>query len=148
MKFILFLLIFGLSVYFIPSQPKGQYFGQSFDYSEAKSINEIAAEKVDSVGRFVVVSGTVESVCQSRGCWLTLKTENGSIRSTFKDYGFFVPKDLSGKEVILSGIIREENVAASMEQHFLEDAGDTTKTVMPDFIKKQTFVASGVFVKQ
>jgi hypothetical protein len=148
MKFLFFVLLFGAAVFFIPTQQKGQYFGQSFDYSDAKTISEVAAEKVDSTGRFVVVSGTVESVCQSRGCWMTIKTENGSIRSTFKDYGFFVPKDISGKEVVLSGIIREEKVAGSMEQHYLEDAGDTTKTIMPDFIIKQTFVASGVFVKQ
>lgn len=148
MKFVIFVLLLGAAVYFIPVQEKGQYFGQSFDFSESKPLTEVAAEKLDSVGRFVVVSGTVESVCQNKGCWMTIKTADGTIRSTFKDYGFFVPKDIAGKEVILSGVIREENVAGAMEQHFLEDAGDTTKTAMPEFVKKQTFVASGVFVKQ
>src|SRR5688572_31135707 len=50
------------------------------------------------------IRGVVNEVCQKKGCWMIMKLNNGDdMRVTFKDYKIFVPKDLSGKEVILDG---------------------------------------------
>ena len=41
----------------------------------------------------------VASVCQVKGCWMVLDLGGGTqARVTFKDYGFFVPMDIVGKE--------------------------------------------------
>lgn len=147
MKYITFLIVLLIAIYFIPQQPKGNFFGQAFDYGNAKNIVEVVSEKIDTVGKFVVVSGVVESVCQEKGCWVKVKTTDGAVRSTFKNYGFFVPKDIAGKEIILSGIIKEKTIPAAMEQHFNEDAGDTTHVMPTAPVTQKVFVASGVFLK-
>ncbi|WP_431244008.1 DUF4920 domain-containing protein [Flavobacterium sp. P21] len=52
----------------------------------------------------VAVKGMVTDVCEKRGCWVTIKTENGSsFFVKMKDYAFFVPTALKGKNVVLEG---------------------------------------------
>lgn len=147
MRPLFFLILFAAAVYLIPASPKGQFFGEPFDTSNPKPISEVLKTEIDSVGMFAIVSGTIEAVCQEKGCWLTLKTDSTTIRVRFKNYGFFVPKDIAGREVVLAGIIRQEKTSAAVEQHYREDAGDTTKVVMPEYIIKTSFLASGVYLK-
>ena len=48
--------------------------------------------------------GTVTEVCKAKGCWMKVALENGEETMVkFKDYGFFVPKDMAGKEVVING---------------------------------------------
>src|SRR5574339_94666 len=54
-------------------------------------------------GQRVRLEGTIDKVCQNKGCWLELKQEASSVHVTFEDYGFFVPKDSMGKPVVLEG---------------------------------------------
>ncbi len=52
------------------------------------------------------VSGYVTSVCQAKGCWMMLSenpADTTGIFVKFRDYGFFVPKDLSGCKVVVRG---------------------------------------------
>ena len=67
------------------------------------------------------------------------------VKWTFKDYGFFVPKDISGKDVIVSGIVSKVVLAPDVAEHYAEDAGeeyDSTKTYV-----EYAFLADGVLVK-
>ena len=92
------------------------------------------------------IQATVDDVCQMKGCWMTLKNGDGEpIRVTFKDYGFFVPKDISGKDVIVSGIVSKVVLAPDVAEHYAEDAGeeyDSTKTYV-----EYAFLADGVLIK-
>ena len=45
----------------------------------------------------LVFEATIDEVCQMKGCWMTLESDQ-KVRVTFKDYGFFVPKDAGGTE--------------------------------------------------
>ena len=68
------------------------------------------------------VKGKIKEVCQMKGCWITLENEQGvTIRVTFKDYGFFVPKDISGREVIVDGVALKELIDEDAARHFAED---------------------------
>ncbi|MFK7953444.1 MAG: DUF4920 domain-containing protein [Ekhidna sp.] len=127
--------------------PEKQY--QSFG-------NEISSEKVENLSTLLAsvdenestfkVKGVVEEVCQMKGCWMTLKNEDGaSVRITFKDYGFFVPKNISGKEVILEGVAFKEMLEEDVAKHYAEDGGLEYDESMRDQI---SFVASGVLVAQ
>lgn len=100
--------------------------------------------KVNSDTSSYKVKGVVKEVCQAKGCWMTLKTEEGkSVRVTFKDYGFFVPKDISGKEVIIEGEAASVVLSKDMAEHYADDAGkeyaDTDRNEI-------SFVANGVLV--
>ena len=92
------------------------------------------------------VRGTIEEVCQMKGCWMTLKNDQGAnIRVTFKDYGFFVPKDISGSEVIIEGVAKKEVLDEDVARHYAEDGGKEYDESMKNSI---SFVANGVLVKE
>ena len=81
-----------------------------------------------------------------KGCWMTLKNEaNANIRVTFKDYGFFIPKNASGSEVIIEGIASEEVLDEDVARHYAEDGGQEYDESVRNSI---TFVAKGVLIKE
>jgi hypothetical protein len=49
------------------------------------------------------IEGVVNEVCQTSGCWLDIKADNKIITVLVKDKQFKLPKDLSGKTVIVQG---------------------------------------------
>lgn len=92
------------------------------------------------------VKGVIEEVCQIKGCWMTLRNETGAnIRVTFKDYGFFVPIDISGTEVIIEGLAAKEILDEDVARHYAEDGGKEYDESMRSTI---SFVAHGVLVKE
>ena len=77
---------------------------------------------------------------------MTIMNESDiNIRVTFKDYGFFVPKDVSGSEVIIEGIAKEEILDEDVARHYAEDGGQEYDESMRNSI---TFVAKGVLIKE
>ncbi len=99
----------------------------------------------------IKLSGVVLDVCQKKGCWMTIDTGNGSkIRVTFKDYSFFVPKDIAGKEVVFEGVAKTETVDVATLRHYAGDAGKSKEAIaaitQPE--TKITFVAHGVEIKE
>lgn len=96
--------------------------GQTFDVDHLldEVVNREHAEKTDSVQ----LSGEVVRVCQSKGCWLTLVASDGTeMRIKFKDYGFFVPKDLAGTQVALEGVAWKEVTSVATLRHYAKDDG-------------------------
>jgi len=97
------------------------------------------------------VAGTVESVCKAKGCWMKVKTQNGeTMRVTFKDYGFFVPKDIVGKTVVFEGEAKIKTTPVAELQHYAEDAGKSKEEIakITDPKRELTFIADGVIVKK
>ena len=102
-------------------------------------------DETDSIAD-LTVKGTVKEVCQMKGCWMTLRNEsNANIRVKFKDYGFFVPKDISGKEVIIEGTALKEVLEEDEAKHYAEDGG---KEYDPSMRNSISFVAHGVLVSK
>jgi hypothetical protein len=54
-------------------------------------------------GKLVRLEGTIDTLCQNKGCWLELKQGTQSVHVTFEAYSFFVPKDSMGKPCVLEG---------------------------------------------
>ena len=92
----------------------------------------------------------VTNVCQAKGCWMTLNLEDGNeVMVKFKDYGFFMPKDITGKEVIVNGKAYVNEVSVDEQRHYAEDAGKTPEDIASITEPKKTysFEADGVLVK-
>ena len=74
-----------------------------------------------------VVKAKVSEVCQAKGCWMNLVDNQGATDEQlfvkFKDYAFFVPKDISGKEVLIEGVAYKEVTSVDELKHYAEDAG-------------------------
>src|SRR5258705_5743735 len=71
-----------------------------------------------NVGRTIAVEGKVADVCQMKGCWMLLTDGTRAVRTTFKDYGFFVPKDLAGRTVVAEGVLARETVDEETRRHY------------------------------
>lgn len=133
------------------AQTDVSYHGKKITSAGAIPAAELTTKMADKTEMPAKVEGTVESVCKVKGCWMKVKTGDGqTMRVTFKDYGFFVPKDIVGKTVVVEGTAETTTTPVADLRHFAEDAGkskeEIAKITQPE--KALTFVADGVIVKQ
>ena len=102
-------------------------------------------EGVDSLDAKLV--GTVESVCQTKGCWMNLTTEAGDeIFVQFEDYGFFMPKDIAGRKVVIDGYAYRQVTSVDELRHYAEDEGMSAEEIaaITEPEEELKFMASGV----
>jgi hypothetical protein len=72
----------------------------------------------------------VAEVCQNKGCWMLVNLPNDeTVMVRFKDYGFFVPKDISGRKVIIEGKAFVSEVGEDERRHMAEDAGSADSLI-------------------
>lgn len=97
----------------------------------------------------VTVRATVGEVCQVKGCWMTLQSEDDqAMMVKFKDYAFFVPFDIGGQDVIIEGEAYATVVPVDELRHYAEDAGKSKEEIEKITEPERTyaFLASGVRV--
>lgn len=127
------------------------YHGKKISEKGAIPATQLAMKMGEKEKMPAKVEGTVESVCQMKGCWMKVKTGDGQVmRVSFKDYGFFVPKDIVGKTVVMEGIAETTTTPVSELRHYAQDAGKSKEEVerITEPEKALTFVADGVIVKK
>jgi hypothetical protein len=125
---------------------KGQVFGNSVPQSEPKALTALAKDFDQYQDKTVVIEAKAQKVCQKKGCWMVLEDGDLQVRTLFKDYGFFVPKDLAGKKVRAVGQLTRKQVSASTLRHYKKDEG--AKMAEIEKIKtgevQYQFIADGV----
>ena len=95
----------------------------------------------------VQLQGTIAEVCQAKGCWMNVNLQdNAQVFVRFKDYGFFVPTNSSGKSVVMNGIAFIEEMSVDEQRHYAEDNGATKDEIAKITTPKRTlrFEADGV----
>lgn len=93
------------------------------------------------------VKGKVVGVCTKKGCWMTLQLPgNETMHVNFKDYAFFVPTDIQGREVIIEGTVIHDVTSVERLQHYAEDAGKSKEEIaaITEPKKELKFTATGV----
>ncbi|MEZ4792812.1 MAG: DUF4920 domain-containing protein [Gelidibacter sp.] len=129
-------------------------FGDKIDDDNVLTTEQMAEKyKSMKVGDTISTKMTAKviEVCQNKGCWMTLNMDNGEEAMVkFKDYAFFMPKDIAGKEVILNGKAFVNEVPVDEQRHYAEDAGKTKEEIAAITKPKKTFSfeADGVLIKQ
>lgn len=99
----------------------------------------------------VKFSAVITDVCKAKGCWMKLSLGNNEEAMVrFKEYGFFVPKDIEGKEVVVSGLAFVEEMSIADQQHYAKDVGKTEEEIAEITKTKKTygFTAAGVLLKK
>ena len=99
----------------------------------------------------ITFSSTVKSVCKARGCWMRVALDtNKEAMVKFKDYGFFVPKDIENDTVVVQGKAFVSEVSVEEQRHFARDAGKTEEEIAGITVPKKTysFIANGVLIKK
>lgn len=129
-------------------------FGKEIISDDAADVSSLASKyKTMKVGDTLntKIIAKVNSVCQAKGCWMRLDLENGNeVMVKFKDYRFFMPKDIAGEYVIVNGNAFVEEVSVDEQRHYAEDAGKTAEEIASITQPKKTlsFEADGVLIKQ
>jgi hypothetical protein len=115
----------------------------------AMEIAALVADMDKADGYSGKVKGTVVASCQNKGCWMKMDCGNGEeMMVSFKDYGFFVPFDISGKEVVIEGTAEMKEVSVDELRHLAEDAGKTAEEIeaITESKNELNFVADGVII--
>jgi hypothetical protein len=102
----------------------------------------------DSVA--ATLKAPVERVCQMKGCWMTVNLGNDtSMRVTFKDYGFFVPKAAGGHEAVMQGVAFKQILSVETLRHYAEDEGKSKEEIaaITEPVTEYTFEAVGVIIR-
>jgi hypothetical protein len=122
-----------------------QTFGGKITLKNKLSLKEALAVKSPNK---ILTGGKVTKVCEKKGCWMTIKSENSEVRIKFKGYSFFVPRSISGKNVLVEGTIKTEVESVKEQRHLAKDAGQSEKqqAKITKLKTTQTFVATGVEV--
>jgi hypothetical protein len=130
------------------SAEKGTTYGSGSTSEGAIHVNEV--EKNIRNNKFEgKITGKVSEVCQEKGCWMKIEKPNGEkLMVKFKDYGFFMPKNIVGKEVVLDGEATIKEVSVKQQKHYAQDAGKSKEEIekIKEPKKELQFVAKGVLV--
>lgn len=151
MKNLLFTSLFVALSTGVFAQGEVSYHGKKITETGAIAATQLPTKMADKAQMPAKVEGTVESVCKVKGCWMKVKTGDGqTMRVTFKDYGFFVPKDIVGKTVVVEGTAETTTTPVADLRHFAQDAGKSKEEIekITEPEKALTFVADGVIVKK
>ena len=148
--FITLLFVLASIITFAQDEISSRYFGETISKKGAISVKKLP-QKMDNVESLdIKVKGTITEVCQAKGCWMTLDLgDDELLRVKFKDYGFFVPKDVTGKTAIVQGVAKKEIIGVDELRHLAEDAGKSEKKINAiDKPKEELiFVAEGVIIQ-
>jgi hypothetical protein len=137
----------------IITDEKGQHFGEMISDVGVISFSELVT-KMDQFDEVeAVVIGNVGSVCQAKGCWMNIVDSDGGTSEEmfvkFKDYGFFMPLDIAGKDVIMRGKAYKEETSVDELRHYAEDEGKSAEEVaaITESIIELKFMADGVILR-
>jgi hypothetical protein len=127
-----------------------EFFGELISLEGALDASSLLGlEEAEEMAE-VKVKGVITDVCQMKGCWMKVDLGNGeTMRVTFKDYGFFVPKDAAGREVIIEGLPDISITDVETLRHYAEDAGKSEEEIQAITTSKKElkFEAKGVIIK-
>ena len=129
-----------------------QFFGEKINEENVMDFQSFLAktESVDSLEN-AKLKAKVSEVCQAKGCWMNL-VDDGKAESSvfvqFMDYGFFMPKDIAGRQVIVEGVAYKSITTVDELRHYAEDKGQSEEEIAAIVEPKEElkFLASGVIL--
>ena len=134
------------------SGPLGDYIGEKIEEINPIKLDQLVAQLATTDTVKTQLVGQVEGVCQVKGCWMNLVQEDSdeSIFVKFKDYGFFMPLDIAGKEVVVNGKAYKEVTSVDELRHYAEDEGKSPEEIalIVEPVEELKFMADGVLLKK
>ena len=148
---VVFLVFASLQASAQSSLSESDFFGQAFKVGKV-STNAAKYEKMavtDTIS--MQLKGKIVEVCQAKGCWMKVDLEDGNqVFVRFKDYGFFVPKDVAERTTVLNGVAFLEEMSVEDQRHYAEDKGASEAEIEKITAPKKTlrFEADGVLINE
>ena len=127
------------------------HFGDFVTEDGAISFEEMISQLEGKDSLDVKVMGKVDAVCQAKGCWMNIASATPGLDTMFvkfKDYGFFVPKHISGRTVVMEGKVFREVTSVDELRHYAEDEGldEDAIAAITEPVEELKFMANGVLL--
>ncbi|MCS6885945.1 MAG: DUF4920 domain-containing protein [Acidobacteriota bacterium] len=123
--------------------------GAEIGNSPQVELAQLIANPNEFLGKKVIIEGTVERLCQKKGCWVQVTAPGAKkrLRITFKDYAFFVPTDSTkGKHIKAEGELVVKTHTRSEAEHLAKE-GVTLQNNPDGTATEIQFVATGIELK-
>jgi len=108
------------------------------------SLGDLMGNNDKYLDQEVLVETRIAKVCQKKGCFFVAQQGASTARVTFKDYGFFIPTDSGGKEVVLLGTFSRKSVSKEQAEHYSADLGEKAAAAPEKF--EYSIVASAISI--
>ena len=121
-----------LALFIISASLSGQTISYGENIEEGSVIENSQIQNLFATkGKFnAKLEAKVTYVCQMKGCWMKLDIGNEKeIMVNFKDYSFFVPKNIIGKKVVVSGDAFKRNISVDELKHYARDRGEKESAI-------------------
>lgn len=150
-KFLLTAILGLLLSFATIAQQEPARFGKEISEEGALIPAEFLKEMEGKIESEIKVKAKVTNVCRMKGCWITLDMGHGKeVMVRFKDYEFFVPKDVAGKTAVVEGRAYVDTVSVETLRHYAEDAGESEAEIKaitkPE--ERVSFIADGVIIQE
>ncbi|WP_299074026.1 DUF4920 domain-containing protein [uncultured Paraglaciecola sp.] len=111
----------------VAQDAQSETFGVKLNSSLPKlSMANLATESATHLAKPFQVEARIAKVCQKKGCFFIAQQDEHILRVSFRDYGFFIPTDSSGKTVTLAGELIKKNLSLEQATHFKADLKSET----------------------
>jgi hypothetical protein len=126
-------------------QADGSYrAGEPLQATETVPLAAVLANVEQYAGQPVRIEGQIQDVCSKKGCWMVLQDGEASARVTFKDYGFFVPKNATGAHATIVAQVTRETMSEDVAKHLAAESKDGNPEAIQGPQEVVAVVASGV----
>lgn len=107
------------------------HFGQPFTVEKREELKAAATRLSESAeGEKVLVTGTVDSVCKKKGCWMVIKDGDVTARVFTHAGKFFMPIGThKGRKAVVEGELKAKTMSEKFAKHLAEDKGDDPSKV-------------------
>jgi hypothetical protein len=124
------LVILAIATALVSCSGQAAKFGAEIDEAGAVPVKQLLADMGDKEEMPAKVEGKITECCKKKGCWMNIDKGDGTtMKVTFKDYGFFVPKDADGKTAVFQGRAYRDTVSVETLRHYAEDAGKSKEEI-------------------
>lgn len=119
----------------VAQDAQSETFGVKLDNSLPKlSMQDLVTESSSHLAKPFQVEARIAKVCQKKGCFFIAQQDQHILRVSFRDYGFFIPTDSSGKTVTLAGELVQKEISPEQAAHFKADLKSDTDLVKPGVV--------------
>lgn len=127
----------------------GRYGDTTWSATEAISSDELALALVGEDSLNTQVTGTINAVCQAKGCWLKMGVGSNDMLVRFKDYGFFVPMNSAEHKATLTGWAYTDTLSVADQVEIAKDseASEEEIAAITEPKVRLTFMADGVIIE-
>ena len=125
---LIILLIIGMAV---SVQARTESYGKGITLKDVTKISDIMENPDNFIGKTILVKGLVVGVCEMRGCWMDISSDEAfqKIQIKVADGEIVFPLSAKGKEALVEGVVEKlvlnKEQTARWLQHKAEEQGKT-----------------------